>query len=431
MIAAWMLYATLVAVLLCAGGAALDRLLRPHRFPVRWIWVVVLFLGVALPALQLLSGGSAAARAIGVGPVAPVVTLEALRPTIGPDSLFRRLDSFLLVGWGVIGLGLLTILARDVLRVRRLREESEMRRVAGAEVLVSSDIGPAVIGVLRPVVVIPRWLLTRRRRTVELAVLHEREHLRAGDPRLLAFGATLLLAIPWNLPVWWAFQRLREAVEVDCDARVLAHHSSARPDTVRTYARTLLKAGSKRAGHTGFAPALIRPHSFLERRIQAMTASEPNRPAIRAVALGSLAVLALAGACLAPDARSGDGTSPTETEPSNAAVSEATASEPGPTPYEPYDVRPDIINSSEVVAALDREYPPLLWRAGIGGTVLVWFYIDEEATVQDIRIRESSGHEALDRAALRVAEVFEFTPALNDGEPVPVWIALPISFVRE
>ena len=39
--------------------------------------------------------------------------------------------------------------------------------------------------------------------------------------------------------------------------------------------------------------------------------------------------------------------------------------------------------------------------AGIGGTARVWFLIDETGSVADTRIQESSGHQAIDEAALR------------------------------
>jgi len=96
--------------------------------------------------------------------------------------------------------------------------------------------------------------------------------------------------------------------------------------------------------------------------------------------------------------------------------------------FTPFTVRPDIKNRSEISRAMEREYPPLLRDAGIGGTVTVWFFINEEGEVQQTRVNESSGHKALDDAALKVADVIEFTPALNRDKQVPVWISLPITF---
>lgn len=96
--------------------------------------------------------------------------------------------------------------------------------------------------------------------------------------------------------------------------------------------------------------------------------------------------------------------------------------------FTPWTVQPGLKNEREVQRALEREYPPLLRDAGIGGTVKVHFFITEEGVVQDTRIDVSSGHSALDEAALRVADVFQFTPALNRDKKVPVWISLPITF---
>lgn len=96
--------------------------------------------------------------------------------------------------------------------------------------------------------------------------------------------------------------------------------------------------------------------------------------------------------------------------------------------FTPFTVRPDIKNRAEVSRAMEREYPPLLRDAGIGGTVEVWFFIDENGVVVRNLVNQSSGHKALDDAALKVADIIEFTPALNRDKRVPVWISLPITF---
>jgi len=96
--------------------------------------------------------------------------------------------------------------------------------------------------------------------------------------------------------------------------------------------------------------------------------------------------------------------------------------------FTPMTVHPEIINRREVRAALMREYPPILRNAGIGGTVVVWFFISEEGQVLDRRVAQSSGHLPLDEAALKVADIFRFSPALNRENVVQVWIQLPIAF---
>jgi len=96
--------------------------------------------------------------------------------------------------------------------------------------------------------------------------------------------------------------------------------------------------------------------------------------------------------------------------------------------FTPYTVAPRLTNAREIAEALVREYPPALRSAGIGGRVLLWLFIDEAGAVQNTVLKTSSGFEALDEAATRVAVLMDFTPALNRDRQVPVWVAIPIDF---
>lgn len=96
--------------------------------------------------------------------------------------------------------------------------------------------------------------------------------------------------------------------------------------------------------------------------------------------------------------------------------------------FTPFTDAPRITNRTDVIAAMSRAYPPLLRDAGVGGTVRVYFFINERGVAEQVRLDESSGHEALDEAALNVAGVYSFEPALNNEKPVPVWVSFPITF---
>jgi len=96
--------------------------------------------------------------------------------------------------------------------------------------------------------------------------------------------------------------------------------------------------------------------------------------------------------------------------------------------FTPHTVRPEILNRAEVARAMEREYPPVLRDANIGGTVSVYFFVDETGAVRDRRVQETSGYPSLDQAALAVAEAFRFSPALNRDQKVPVWVLIPIVF---
>ena len=96
--------------------------------------------------------------------------------------------------------------------------------------------------------------------------------------------------------------------------------------------------------------------------------------------------------------------------------------------FTPMTVVPEILNRPEIVRALTRLYPSILRDNGIGGTVEVWFFISTEGRVLDSRVSVPSAHEQLNQAALEVANVFRFSPALYRETIVQVWIQLPITF---
>jgi TonB family protein len=96
--------------------------------------------------------------------------------------------------------------------------------------------------------------------------------------------------------------------------------------------------------------------------------------------------------------------------------------------FTPYDVNPNLANREEVVAALKRNYPPLLRDAGITGKALMWVLVGADGTVAKAQLNKGSGRIELDEAAVNVAKTMKFTPATNKGRPVPVWIQLPIIF---
>jgi protein TonB len=81
-----------------------------------------------------------------------------------------------------------------------------------------------------------------------------------------------------------------------------------------------------------------------------------------------------------------------------------------------------------VQRALVRNYPPLLRDAGIGGSPTVHFFIDENGRVLRRLLSQESGYPALDEAAMAVAEVMRFSPALNRDKKVQVWVEIPIIF---
>jgi TonB family protein len=352
-----------------------------------------------------------------------VVFLDPLAVQVTPESFLRHMDGPILAVWAVSSAVLLVGFVLLVIRTRRMRRAWRRERAGGRRVVFSRDLGPAVVGFLRPEIVLPDWCRDLDARTLDLIIDHEAEHLRAGDLRLTLSMGILPILLPWHAPIWWLYKRLRLAVEGDCDLRVVKDY----PERTRPYMELLLEVGGRVPTDPALVAMLSEPEETLERRIRIMTMPFPRKPWMRGLALAGIGALFVAVACWAP--------SPNDIRPAETrlpAVQPAPPPETRGAPSElvktPYTVSPEIKNREEILTALESEYPPILRDAGISGTVQVWFFIDETGKLQRFQINESSGHEALDRAAERVASIFQFTPALNGEDPVAVWISLPIAF---
>lgn len=97
----------------------------------------------------------------------------------------------------------------------------------------------------------------------------------------------------------------------------------------------------------------------------------------------------------------------------------------------PMTVRPQLKNTAEVQRALQRYYPSILRDAGVGGTPVLWFLVNEEGKVLKTQLFKTSGYEQLDEAAFKVADIMEFSPAMNRDKRVTVWVQIPITFKVE
>jgi protein TonB len=68
---------------------------------------------------------------------------------------------------------------------------------------------------------------------------------------------------------------------------------------------------------------------------------------------------------------------------------------------------------------------------GHAGTVTITARITPDGRVIEARVRETSGHPALDTAALEAIRRWRFEPALRDGVPVFATATLPVTFTLE
>ena len=73
-------------------------------------------------------------------------------------------------------------------------------------------------------------------------------------------------------------------------------------------------------------------------------------------------------------------------------------------------------------------YPESARRQGVEGTVLLKMRITEQGRVEDVQVERSAGHPDLDQSAMEAVQRWRFEPARRSGEPVAVWVLIPVEF---
>lgn len=214
-----------------------------------------------------------------------------------PTAALRRLDRPILWACGASSASLLLVLLASLARTAASRRRWHRARVHDTPVLISDEEGPAVVGVVNRAIVLPRWVFALSPEERDLVVCHEREHLRGGDPQMQALMMIALILVPWNIPLWYVRSRLRRAIEVDCDRRVLRR----RPN-IRIYGELLLNAASRMLVTRPLALRFAGV-SDLRVRLERMTAVEPRYLVPRAIMWGASCATLVAVGCATPRPR--------------------------------------------------------------------------------------------------------------------------------
>jgi bla regulator protein BlaR1 len=306
---AWMIYVILVTLLLGVAARAAEHAARLRRSPSRWFWTLAIIASLLLPtiiasvSIQLPSIVSSAVpqkmialREVTSTRLSPLAWMNAHAVNAATS---RSMDLLLRRSWSVSSATMLAVLLASGAHLLWRKRRWSRGTVGGISVYLASDVGPAVVGLIRPHIVVPAWLTQSSADEQAVVIAHEQSHLEARDPALLTMALCLLVFMPWNLPLWWHLRRLRCAIEVDCDARVLTRgYDAAR------YGETLIAVGQRQSAFIGAVAAMSESKSFLEERIEIMTRKPGKGWRVAAAAFGclSLGLLAVAAEVGPPNA---------------------------------------------------------------------------------------------------------------------------------
>jgi beta-lactamase regulating signal transducer with metallopeptidase domain len=287
---AWMIYAVLVAIPLSAAALVAEKAARVRRLPTRWPWIMAIVASLLVPILITtvsirvpdLEKPAATAAAFTLRDTTSVPLTSRVIDWSGaqPYTSSVQVNAVLRGVWQAISITLVVFLGLSTAWFYRRKRSWRAAHVCGVPVLVSDNVGPAVVGLLRSRIVVPAWVLEESPEQQRYVMAHEQSHLNARDPLLVATALTLLVATPWIPLLWWQFHRLRCAIEVDCDARVLGDDGN-----LRDYCETLIQVGQNQSGYVGAVTAMSESRSFLERRIRIMLSKPQKWARASAVAL--------------------------------------------------------------------------------------------------------------------------------------------------
>ncbi len=378
---AWVAGAFASAGALCVAALLAEQATRARRRPGRYLWIAAMALSILLPVL---------------GPWLPASTsghLPLLQMPLAGAAPALGLLQFNELGppvWLALSVASLLLLWLGAALVQWRSRTWRRTKVGELEVYLSIEAGPAVFGLWKPRIVLPEWLSRAPPRQRELAIAHEQSHLLARDPQLLACALVLVSIMPWNLLLWWQLHRLRRAIEVDCDERVLR----AGGDLV-DYGETLIELSQHQPRLAGLMAATSVPRSFLERRIQIMSAEMSRWSRLSAALWLCLAVGAVGVAAeLAPP-------------PASAAPSVAGSKAPDSTSADAAKVE------AEIAAARAREAKQHAERVVDAREAEPALDAEDAGEAEAAEEAESAAQEAMHEADEQMTEANE---AMHDAE---------------
>jgi len=286
---------------------ALTLLLRRHAAALRfWLWFAasVKFL---VPFSVLMAMG--AAVTVPVTPMLDGPTLEVLRDTAAPfinapaasvvPQGATNWIMLLIATWAAGTLLLLLIWGMHWWKLRRLvRAARPLAISAPLQVLTASaPIEPGLIGIFRPVLMLPEGIQARLSpQEIDAILAHELCHFRRRD-NLTAAIHMLVESLFWFHPlVWWLGRRLMNERERACDEAVLAagHDPRVFAEGILNVCRFYMRAPQ--------ASASALSGANLRMRIETILANRPTRRlgvmqkfGLSVIAALSLSLLVLTG----------------------------------------------------------------------------------------------------------------------------------------
>ena len=241
----------------------------PARAGLRAAQALLLFVLVAPPVVRAFPEYSLHTEKLRTASTRLLTTAREWTPPVRPIRTGIAVGADLLLG--LFALGFVRHAGAVIRLRRRLRRLPIVRRHGRAVLRMADGAEPGFAARLggEATIVLPLGLLMERE-DLRIALRHEAEHHRQGDPLWVHLPALLRACFPWN-PALSAWDRvLTELQELACDQAVLAR----RRISAQAYGRCLLRAAESAACSSAPHPVLAvgmgtrNTRPFLRRRIE-------------------------------------------------------------------------------------------------------------------------------------------------------------------
>jgi protein TonB len=167
-------------------------------------------------------------------------------------------------------------------------------------------------------------------------------------------------------------------------------------------------------------------------RVEPQPAPPPPQPAVAHKAAPPPPAPKLAAAPQLPPAPAAP-TGIVEAQPAPPPITAPVAETPAaPAPPPPAPARVELPSSSaDYLQNPKPVYPPISKRLGEQGKVLVHVLIGADGSAQSANLKQSSGYDRLDNAALETVRKWRYVPGKRGGVPEAMWFDVPVHFVLE
>ncbi len=274
---------------------------------------------------------------------------------------------------------------------------------------------PVAVGLLHPRIYLNSAAIKFDRNALQAVLYHELAHIRRHDGWIVLLQTLVQILHPFNPLVWLTNIRLSRYREQICDDFALQYVAMPPRQYGEMLLRFLEAGATSRLEVTAGTCFFETTNGFKQRLKYLLSPKEADMN--RFTRKHTLLIAGMLVALVAASWQCNNKLS-VPTAPEQAKVSEVR-----PADFVAFDKAPAIAKR------IAPKYPELAKKAGIEGEVWVKIWVREDGKVETVEVQKRSGTDiGFEEAVIEAAKQFEFEPAMMQGKPVAVWVAIPFHF---